>query len=105
MIKRTKTKWKPKGIIFAVAEQSKEWPAIESHLHLLTDAEKIATKRVTDGILEGIEFIRRGFSFAVFNSLLWEPERQAEFWFYVRDQETPESDLQDIMEHFSTLLD
>ena len=105
MIRRTKIKWKPKGIIFAVAEQSTDWAMFASHLRLLTDVDKITAKRVTDGTTEGIEFSRRGCSFTLFNSLLWEPEHQAEFWFYVREQDAPESELQEIVAHFSMILE
>ena len=104
MITRTRTKWKPKGIIFAVAPQTTEWPALEEHLRLLPDTEKIALQRVTDGTIEGIEFSRRGLSYAIFNSLLWEPKQKPEFWFFVWEKDAPATALQEIVGHFGTML-
>ena len=104
MITRTRTKWKPKGIVFAVAPQTIEWLAMEERLRLLPDTDKIVLEKVTDGTIEGIEFSRCGHSYAIFNSLLWEPTQKAEFWFFVWEKDAPESALDEIVWHFETML-
>ncbi len=77
---------------------------MEEHLRLLPDTEKIALQRVTDGTIEGIEFSRRGLSYAIFNSLLWEPKQKPEFWFFVWEKDAPATALQEIVGHFGTML-
>jgi hypothetical protein len=105
MITRTRTKWKPKGIVFAVAEQSREWADVEAHLRLLPSILNVKPDSVTDGRFEGIEFRHGELDFALFNSLLWEPDKKAEIWFYVCENAPPEEALQSIVEHFSPFLD
>jgi hypothetical protein len=104
MITSTNKKWKPKGTLFAVADQSRKWDDIEKHLWLFPGIEKVTQSRVPDGTIEGLTFCYVGFSFAILNSLLWEPNEKPTFWFLVWEKEAPESVLQEVIAHFKSQL-
>ena len=104
MITRTRTKWKPQGIIFATAPQTREWAEVEEHLRLLPDAGEITLVRGSDGVIEGITFSRQGLSYAIMNSFAWVPKDKAEFWFYLWDKKESETALQEVVKHFETML-